>query len=454
MGSPGRFFMENMDFANAEFFGDINTETFQLGDDYQTLCRLDTNDLLPAESVNTQDAVMNDLFRNTTVAEMHYVKFETDDVKPKQIVPYGGEMSSIASHLKRIPILDEMSLPPHNFTVGVSGKPSSSASSWCYSTPLDKLFVKKKTAVTFDMSFNRAYEANLKVRIMLVYTNPQDVYKIIARCQDDIVKDRATNYDSKQHVVRCLNPAAAYTGREDGINTEDRLGVLIDLKGADMMQQTVPVSLEFLCQNSCPSLERRPTSLLFTLENEHGTLLGRKSISVKICSCPKRDMDKDMGKRGTGGGRATTASGTKRKHANDVTSSTEHQPPPKKLTRQSSIVDANPTTSDVSNTSQETPAPPTNATVGQIKREHSFTTLGRSLSNLSSTSNPIDNDSSAVVLTLRLPDIASANEVAMYAFKHLAFTIVCSKDEQVQNRYARYLKHCRRVKSKYSSSHH
>uniref|UniRef100_A0A3F2YX69 p53 DNA-binding domain-containing protein n=1 Tax=Anopheles farauti TaxID=69004 RepID=A0A3F2YX69_9DIPT len=431
-----------MDFHNAELFGDIDTEELQNVDDYQ-LCRLDTKDLLPA---GTDEALMNDLFRDTEVAQV-YVKLDSSDTKPKLFGTNAGEM---ASHLNIIPSCKVMSYPPHYFTVVVSGKPCS-ASSWFYSTELDKLFVKKKTAVTFDVSCNQANEQNLKVRIMLVYTNPQDVCKIVTRCQDDIAKDKDNSYEFKQHVVRCLNPGATYTGRDKGVVTEDRFGVLLDLNGAEMMQHTVPVSLEFLCQNSCPSLERRPTSLLFMLENEHGTLLGRKSISVKICSCPKRDMDKEEKK--VSGVRAATASGTKRKHAaTDATSTSEHQPPPRKLTRQSSIVDSKPTMSDIISTSQDTLPPLTNATVGQIKREHSFTTLGRSLSNLSNGSNPVDNDSSAVVLTLRLPDIACANEVAMYAFKHLASVIICSKDEQEKDRYARYLSHCRRVKKNFERS--
>uniref|UniRef100_A0A3F2YVL6 p53 DNA-binding domain-containing protein n=1 Tax=Anopheles dirus TaxID=7168 RepID=A0A3F2YVL6_9DIPT len=444
-----RFFMDNnLDYC-AEIFGEINTGSYPIGDDFQTLYRLDTNDLLPAETVNFPEAMM--MLRSSNVAEMHYLKMDEEDTKPKLTGQYVEEMTSMTGHLKKIPILDEMSHPPHNFTVGVSGK-SCSASSWCYSQPLDKLFVKKKTAVTFDVSYSRASQGCLKLRIMLVYTNPQDVYKLITRCQDDIAKDRANDYDFKQHVVRCLNPVARYTGREDGVNSEDRLGVLLDLNGVEMMQQTVPVSLEFLCQNSCPSLERRPTSLLFTLENEHGTLLGRKSISVKVCSCPKRDMDKDEKK--VPGGRAASASGTKRKHAMDAISTTEQQPPPAKLACQLSIAHATPTLNDTNNKAQETPGQLANATVGQIKREHSFTTLGRSLSNLSNSSNAVDNDSSAVVLTLRLPDISSAADVALYAFKHLSSIFIGCKDEQEKERYARYLKQCGRVKSKYSSSHH
>uniref|UniRef100_A0A182TC70 p53 DNA-binding domain-containing protein n=1 Tax=Anopheles maculatus TaxID=74869 RepID=A0A182TC70_9DIPT len=239
---------------------------------------------------------------------MQYVKFETDD--KAMATMFGDEPPN---HFKKTPILEEYTHPLHPFTVGISGKPCS-ASSWCYSTVLEKLFVKKKTPVTFDVSFSQPLKGTLKLRIMLVYSNTQYAYNSITRCQDDISKDGAKDYKFKEHVVRCLNPEALYAGRENGVNFEDRLAILVDLNNGgsqnlEQTQQTVPVSLEFLCQNSCPTMERRGTTLVFTVENERGHLLGRKSISVKICSCPKRDMDKDE-KKATG----RESNKNKRKH--------------------------------------------------------------------------------------------------------------------------------------------
>uniref|UniRef100_A0A182K2G4 p53 DNA-binding domain-containing protein n=1 Tax=Anopheles christyi TaxID=43041 RepID=A0A182K2G4_9DIPT len=440
-----------MDLLNAEMFGDINTGSHQNGEDCQTLFRMNTNDLLPSQGYTMEEIMFNDFFRSNGVAEMQCVKYETD-TKPLSLLD-GVEPPN---HHKQIPVLDDFTHTLQQFTVAISGKPCS-ASSWCYSHEMDKLFVKKKTPVTFDVTYTQLSDCKLKLRIMLMYTNPQYAYNVINRCQDDISKDGAKDFVHKEHVVRCLNPGASFTGREDGMNFEDRLAVLVDLNSGGTQypqkQQTVPVSLEFLCQNSCPTMERRATTLLFTVENEHGTLLGRKSISVKICSCPKRDMEKDE-KKATGGQEKNK---NKRKHANDVVSSSDQ--PPRKITRQSSV-DLKPTsTKNIINstnaTARETSAVPASSTMGQIKREPSFTPLGYSLSNLSNSSNStIDNDSSAVVLTLRLPDLACASEVAMYAFKHLSSILISCKDEKDKTRYAQYLSHCRRVRSKYASSHH
>uniref|UniRef100_A0A182PA25 p53 DNA-binding domain-containing protein n=1 Tax=Anopheles epiroticus TaxID=199890 RepID=A0A182PA25_9DIPT len=445
-----------MDLLNPEMFGDLNTGSYQSAEDCQTLYRMNTNELLPAQGCALEDYVFSELLENAGVAKMEFIKYETD-TKPLVMEAAAGGLSP--THHQKIPALDDFTNPQQVFTVGVSGKPCS-ASSWCYSNELKKLFVKKKTPVTFDVTYTQPSDCNLKLRIMLVYSNTQYAYNVITRCQDDISKDNAKDYAHKDHVVRCLNPGASFTGRENGLNFEDRLAVLVELNHTgtqnQLMQQTVPVSLEFLCQNSCPTMERRATTLLFTVENEHGTLLGRKSVSVKICSCPKRDMEKDE-KKTSGGGRENNKN--KRKHANDVVSSSDQ--PPRKVTRQASL-DMKSATSNSSNHSaavareSAVAVPAAASTMGQIKREPSFTPLGYSLSNLSnsSSSNAIDNDSSAVVLTLRLPDFKCASEVAMYAYKHLSSILIGCKDDKEKNRYAQYLLHCRRVGSKYSSSHH
>ncbi|XP_053658080.1 cellular tumor antigen p53-like [Anopheles marshallii] len=436
-----------MDLLNAEMFGDINTGSCQNMEDCQTLFRMNTNDLLPPlQGGNMDEMFLSDFFRGNGIVDMQCVKYEAETPKALSAM-YGDEPPN---HYKKTPILDEFIHPLQSFTVAISGKPCS-ASSWCYSTELEKLFVKKKTPVTFDVSFSQPTEGTLKLRVMLVYSNSQYAYNTITRCQDDISKDGAKDYQFKEHVVRCLNPEASYTGREDGVNFEDRLAVIVDLNNGAVNQQklqTVPVSLEFLCQNSCPTMERRATTLLFTAENEHGTLLGRKSICVKICSCPKRDMDKDE-KKVTG----RESNKNKRKQANETVVSSTDQPP-RKISRHSSTdvkPTANSTISTTSRTSSTSVAMPTSSMQGQIKREPSFTTLGRSLSTLSNSST-VDNDSSAVVLTLRLPDLACAADVAMYAFKHLSSILVSCKDEQEKTRYAQYLSHCRRVRKNFERS--
>lgn len=47
-------------------------------------------------------------------------------------------------------------------------------------------------------------------------------------------------------------------------------------------------------------MNRRPTELIFTLETESGEILGRQKLCVRVCSCPKRDKEKEEAERQTG----------------------------------------------------------------------------------------------------------------------------------------------------------
>ena len=40
-------------------------------------------------------------------------------------------------------------------------------------------------------------------------------------------------------------------------------------------------------------MNRKSTVIVFTLEDEIGTVLGKKLLHFKVCSCPKRDKEKD-----------------------------------------------------------------------------------------------------------------------------------------------------------------
>ncbi|CAG0894000.1 unnamed protein product [Cyprideis torosa] len=52
--------------------------------------------------------------------------------------------------------------------------------------------------------------------------------------------------------------------------------------------------LKFLCNSSCSGgMDRRSLQLVFVLEDEGGNEKGRKSINVRICACPSRDVTKE-----------------------------------------------------------------------------------------------------------------------------------------------------------------
>ena len=55
--------------------------------------------------------------------------------------------------------------------------------------------------------------------------------------------------------------------------------------------------IRFMCLGSdTGGINRKPVKLIFTLEHGTGNVIGRQSLEVRICSCPKRDMKQEEDK--------------------------------------------------------------------------------------------------------------------------------------------------------------
>lgn len=423
----------------AEMFGEIPISTLSQCVDIQALFRMDTKELLATTpSINETNSAFNidellnmDEYPNASCVE------------PSEFKP----LSCVAAddHWNRLPELSNIMGTMYNFNVEMKGQECNS-SSWCYSASLNKLYVKKKNSFTVDVSY-RNFGSRLTLRVMLVCSAPHEAHKTITRCRmHDKDHAQSDGVEINEHVVRCVNPTATYTGKVSGVSFGDRLSMVIDLHGVGEQLNT-PVSLEFLCQNSCPTIERRATSLIFTLENEQQMILGRKSFNVKICSCPKRDMSKEEGKA------KSSATNGKRKRNADESSTIGDQQPPRKLTRQSSLTCGLKTTRSFTTINQrDAPVPSTSeVSLDYIKKEAApYIPVPISRSSSAISTSAVENDNSAIVLNLRLPDIPTAVEVVEYAFKHMSADMLRCGDDEKRNRLGKFLAHCRRVKSKYS----
>ena len=52
--------------------------------------------------------------------------------------------------------------------------------------------------------------------------------------------------------------------------------------------------IKFMCLGSdVGGINRKPVSVIFTLEDGAGQVVGRRVVDVRICSCPKRDMQQE-----------------------------------------------------------------------------------------------------------------------------------------------------------------
>lgn len=142
---------------------------------------------------------------------------------------------------------------------------------WYYEPSAKLLFVKVGQPLTAIISYKRKpQEGNLFVRLMPIYTALSDCRLPVNRCQNH---KQSCKTAVKEHLVHCYgHENACYVGKEEGENFKDRLAIVVPLKKACAgMQETVvkeEICFSFGCLNSCSSgINRRPTALIFTLEN-------------------------------------------------------------------------------------------------------------------------------------------------------------------------------------------
>lgn len=133
---------------------------------------------------------------------------------------------------------------------------------------------------------------NLFLRTELVFLLDEHKSDPVRRCYNHAAASNHINQnvqpDRIKHVVHCVNHGSSIYQEKN-----EHLSILTPLCDPEAGSQYVPMCFKFFCKNSCVSgMNRRATELVFTLENET-KILSRKSMIVRICSCPKRDKQKD-----------------------------------------------------------------------------------------------------------------------------------------------------------------
>lgn len=133
---------------------------------------------------------------------------------------------------------------------------------------------------------------NLYLRATLVYAEDRYRGDPVLRCHNHIGTDSPANRNMPmmilKQVVRCIHPRSCY----EDINGHS--SVTIPLGTPQPGCTYVSLDFMFYCKNSCSTgMNRRATQLVFTLETETREIVGRRNIEVRVCSCPKRDMEKE-----------------------------------------------------------------------------------------------------------------------------------------------------------------
>lgn len=177
----------------------------------------------------------------------------------------------------------------HNFQILLVNQDSSKH--WVYSQTLKKVFIVMEETLPLRVKWEPPEDGFL-LRTAMVFSLDQYASDPVRRCHNHMAPNNPSNRDVDprviKHVVRCTHHLTMYEERNE------HLSIIIPLNRPQPGSQYVPVCFKFLCKNSCPSgMNRRPTELIFTLEDRNKRILGRRRLPVRVCSCPKRDKKKE-----------------------------------------------------------------------------------------------------------------------------------------------------------------
>ncbi|KAK8390299.1 hypothetical protein O3P69_010168 [Scylla paramamosain] len=208
-------------------------------------------------------------------------------------LPQNPTVQSRPSGMVDVPILTNLE-GKCGFTVSVDDKERSTKSPmWLMSTIVNKLYTNLNKAVPFEVRMNNppTDDEKMYIRAILVFSSPEFLRTNVTRCPNHAATTEATNHDFPypNHVVRADHPAALYQESPSG-----RLSVVVPLDLHQNSPDYALILLRFMCLGSCVGgINRRPISIVLTLENGQAEVLGRKVIDVRVCACPTRDIRTD-----------------------------------------------------------------------------------------------------------------------------------------------------------------
>lgn len=251
----------------------------------------DVNEVLPYTSY-FDDATLDTI-----------VPINSQDLNPEEMMKYvlnasSQELSTLddvqnyAAHREYTPDLLHVDLGC-NFDVTMKGD----SNSWVLSA--GKVFIKMFSAMTINVSYSPQPET-LYLRAMVLFDNPNEMHLPVKMCANHAanVSSSSNMTGIPKHILKCLTPNAFYEGNEDGILFKERLSVVVQLQNCKRDEEgnvSEPIVYDFQCQNSCASgINRKSTSIVFTLEDQHYKILGKRVLPFKVCSCPKRDAEREQ----------------------------------------------------------------------------------------------------------------------------------------------------------------
>ncbi|XP_037037423.1 cellular tumor antigen p53-like isoform X2 [Bradysia coprophila] len=168
---------------------------------------------------------------------------------------------------------------------------------WLFNPKIGKVYIKLNSVMKVTLSYKPYSATNLFLRAMILYSSPDDMHLPVKRCANHRVSIGNNQGVPQAHILKCCHPKTQYVGGENGHLFGERLSVVVPLDRPVVNEDgyaSESLMLEFMCQNSCTTgINRKSTAVVFTLENSRNEILGKRVMLFKVCSCPKRDMQRE-----------------------------------------------------------------------------------------------------------------------------------------------------------------
>ncbi|CAH0714005.1 unnamed protein product, partial [Brenthis ino] len=227
----------------------------------------------------------NDILINTSLGDIHElysIKKLNDSLSPVDFVP----VSPTGPPCTIVYSGDSC------FRVEIDGS-NTQKKKFLYSKKLNCLFVNSghNFSVNFEWDTSKVLHP-VYVRATVVFSAPCDAEKRVEACYQHYA-----SCDGVKALPENIRHNVLRSGREVGAPDVFYCGApaSTDSWYSVLVRFPAPSShaFHFVCRNSCSSgINRRPLSLVFTLESAAGNVYGRQIVGVRVCSCPKRDMCK------------------------------------------------------------------------------------------------------------------------------------------------------------------
>jgi len=162
-----------------------------------------------------------------------------------------------------------------------------------FSEVLGKLYINQNRFANFEFSLNVnsgsvSADTELFIRAVCIFTSADDYLEPVKVCYSHS-RDSIGNPKSNicEHLVRCSHPSSIY--QQDQVS--NRHSVISPFQKNHKMTM---LAYKFMDLGSCSGgLNRRETAVIFSLENSAGDVLGRRVLPVRICTCPRRDLEQE-----------------------------------------------------------------------------------------------------------------------------------------------------------------